>query len=251
MKKLSRYGIVLGLMAGVGTLMPAFSQEGPPPGPETELMESVDIAIENAPPPFMGFASVVGSGDMPGPGMPGMPPGMPGMGAPFTMPLPPPGGEGPEDVIAFHHGGSDVMLLRSLTDSSFSDEQLEKMYQIKSDFQDKSGPKFVEMMSLERNLRDLLTQPEFDKSKAQSLQNKINSAKADLANLRLDERMSLLAVLTPEQRKEVRHNYIKRADFGMAGMHMMKFKHRGMRKHGGGGACPMGHGGPGGDSDKK
>lgn len=240
MKKLSRYGIVLGLMAGVGTLMPAFTQEGPPPGPETELMESVDIAIENAPPPFPGMPGM--GGEMPGPGMP----------IPFTMPLPPPpggDGAGPEDVIAFHHGGSDVMLLRALTDSSFSDEQLEKMYQIKSDFQDKSGPKFVEVMSLERNLRDLLTQPEFDKSKAQSLQNKINSAKADLANMRLDERMSLLAVLTPEQRKEVRHNYIKRADFGMAGMRMMKWKHKGMRRHGGPGGpgCPAG--GPG--ADKK
>ena len=236
MKKLSRYGIVLGLLAGVSTVVPAFTQEGPPPGPETEVMESVDIAIENAPPPFPGMPDM-GEG-------PGMPPG-----GPFTMPLAPPGGGGPDDVIAFHHGGSDVMLLRSLTDSSFSDEQLEKMYQIKSDFQDKSGAKFVEMMSLERNLRDMLTQPEFEKSKAQSLQNKINSAKADLANLRLDERMSLLAVLTPEQRKEVRHNYIKRADFGMAGMRMMKFKHRGMRHHGGmgKGACPV----TGSPADKK
>lgn len=241
MKKMSRYGIVLGLMAGAGMLMPAFTQEGPPPGPETELMESVDIAIENGPPPF--------------PGMPGMGGEMAagGMPMPFNIPLPPPdAGGGPEDVLAFHHGGSDVMLLKSLTDTSFSDEQLEKMYQIKSDFQDKSGPKFVEMMSLERNLRDLLTQTEFDKSKAQSLQNKINSAKADLANLRLDERMSLLAVLSPEQRKEVRHNYIKRADFGgMGGMRMMKFKHRGMKHHGGGGACPVGPGGPGGPGDKK
>lgn len=244
MKKLSRYGIVLGLVAGVGVALPAFTQEGPAPGPETEVMESVDIAIEGppAPPPMPGLSGTVGMIGM----APGMP--MPGM---MTAPMPPMGGEAggmPDDAMAFHHGGGDLMIIKSLTETAFSDEQLEKMYQIKSDFQDKAGARFVELMSQERSLRDLLTQPEFDKSKAQSIQNKINSAKADLANLHLDERMSLLAVLTAEQRKELRKNYIKRMDFGMmgGGGH---WRHH-MRKGGGG----HGHGGPGAGScgpDKK
>lgn len=222
MQKMTRLGVMLALLAGAGTLLPAHTQEGPSPGPETEVMESVDIAIEGGgPPPFPNM--------MPFPGMPG--PG--GPGGEFNIALPPPEmGSGPEDVIAFHSpGGGDLMMLKSLTDTAFSDDQLEKMYQIKTEFQDKVGTRMVEVMTMERNLRDLLTQPEFDKGKAQSIQSKINAAKADLANYKLDERMSLLAVLTPEQRKEVRRNYVKRMDFGMGGggHHFMRrmMHHRG------------------------
>ena len=229
MNKLSRLWVLLGLLAGASTLLPVFAQEGPPPGPESGVLESFGIAIETgAPPPFPM-------------GMPGMSPG--GMSQPFTMPLP--DGAAPDEIIAFHHGGGgDLMMLKSLTDTAFSDEQLEKLYSIKSEFQDKAGARMVELMSSERNLHDMLTQPELDRGKAQSLQSKINNAKADLANLKLDERMSLLAVLTPEQRKELRRNYVKRMDFGMGGGQM---RHRFMKSHRGGPGGGPGHGG----GDKK
>ncbi len=224
MKRTSRLALLLGVLGATSiSLLPAaFAQEAEP-GVATELMDGVDVSLN--------------------PPMPPQPFGGP--------PEPPPGPGGPDeggDNIAFH-GGGDVMMLRAGVHSDFTDEQLEQMYKAKNDFLDKAGPKMVELKSQERALHDLLTQPDFDKSKAMSLQSKINSLHNDLANMKLEQRISLLNTLTAEQRKELRKSYIKMMDFGPMMMHG-KMRHHGWGHRsgggGGGGCSPGGHGGPGG-----
>ncbi len=245
MKKLNRFGVLLGLLAGAGivSFVPlSQAQEADEPGPATEVMESLDLSLNPPSPP-----------GIPEFNMPlGGPDGGPSFG-PMSMPGPMPGmpGPDPEDMLAFH-GGGDVMMLRAGVQSSFSDDQLEKMYKAKTDFMDKAGPKMAELKSQERALRDLLTQPEFEKSKAMSLQSKINGLKDELANLKLEQRISLLNTLTAEQRKELRRSYVKCMDFGMMGMRMRgRMGHHGrMGKRGRGGcppgkSCPSGGGGGG------
>lgn len=242
MKKIIRFGVLLGLLAGTVSLLPrAIAQDSP--GPATELMESIDAGVEAdgrpqmpVPPMFMpgvppelgmAMAARMGMplpGMMPGmtmPGMPGMdgPPGMPGMEGPPGMGMPPMPPGMPEGDLLSLHSGADMMMLRAAVHSSFTDDQLEKMHQAKTDFLDKAGPKMVELASQERALHDLLTQTEFDKGKAQSIQSKINGLRSDISSLKLDQQVALVNCLSAEQRKELRHSYLKHADFGMGGMH--------------------------------
>jgi Spy/CpxP family protein refolding chaperone len=146
-------------------------------------------------------------------------------------------GPAAEDLMAMHPN-ADVMMLRAAVHGQFTDEQLEKVFQVKSKFMDAVGPKMAELKSAQRALYDQLTQPEMDKGKVQALQGKINSLHADMANARLDQQIGLLGVLTPEQRKDLRRGFLKMEDFGMGGM-------KGGMHHGwrGGGCGPHGGGG--------
>ena len=98
--------------------------------------------------------------------------------------------------------------LRTSVSTKFSDDQLERLYKIKTDFADKSSAKMAELKTQEQTLQDLLTQSDFDKNKAQTIQSKINALNDDLANLNLDRQVSVLNCLTPNQRKELRRNSV-------------------------------------------
>lgn len=246
MKKISRFAVLVGLTAGVIGLLPAMAQDAP--GIATEMMDGVDNAMQSDGPPQPPFPPMMPMAQMPPMHPMMMPGGMPEgplQGGAEMMGL-------PDDVMAMH--GGDIGMLRMGVHSSFSDDQMEKMYRLKSDFLDKAGPKMAELKSQERALHDLMTQPEFEKGKAQSIQSKINGLKDDLANLRLDQQIGLLNCLTADQRKELRRSYVKHVDFGMmggmGGMHGMHGM-RGMRGHGGcasgGWGGPHGRGGHHGD----
>lgn len=128
-------------------------------------------------------------------------------------PLPPPGkgGCGP---FGFLQG-----------DFALTDEQYEKLYNLRNQFLDQAGPKFLALKEAERDLRDQMTKPQLDRNKLKEIQSKINKDKADLANLKLDKKMNALEVLTEEQRKEIRRQAV-RGGFGMrARGHHGKFSH--------------------------
>lgn len=251
MKKISRFGVLLGIVSGATVfVLPAVVAQDGPPGPATEIMEGVDANLGGPPHHPMPLAAMPGTGDMmpPGimPGMPGMPPMPPGM-----PPGPPLQGQaamdGPdlEGMLAMH-ADADLMMLRAAVHGQFTDDQLEKIFQVKSKFMDTVGPKMAELGATRRALYDQLTQAETDKGKLQSLQGKINALHADIANARLDQQIGLLGVLSSEQRKDLRRGFLKMEDFGMGGM-MGGMKHH-WRGHGGsaghGGCGP--HGGHGG-----
>ena len=96
-----------------------------------------------------------------------------------------------------------------------SDDQYEKIYALKNSLLDKVGPKMLEIRTHERHLRDLMTQTNVDAKAARNLQDKINGLKADLANMKLDNRLAMHDVLNDEQRKKIRDWVIK----GGRGMH--------------------------------
>lgn len=167
MKKINRSGILMGLVSGAAVfLLPAaVAQEGPP-GPATEIMDGVDANLsgpsDRHPMPMAA---------MPGPIDPqnmffNMPAPPPGMGMPGMPPMMPPGGplqgqasvDGPsaEDVMAMNPN-ADVMMLRAAVHGQFTDEQLEKIFQVKSKFMDAAGPKMAELKAAHRALYDQLT----------------------------------------------------------------------------------------------
>lgn len=129
-----------------------------------------------------------------------------------------------------------------------TDDQWERLYQVGKEYNDKAAPKMAEMRQAMSSLRDAMMAVDVDKSKASAAQSRINSLHADLANIKLDKKLAMLAVLTPDQRKELHNRFLKMAvmrDFmgghhGRRGMMMRRMHHKG------GGHCPMGKGpGPG------
>jgi Spy/CpxP family protein refolding chaperone len=143
------------------------------------------------------------------------------------------------DSVAVLPGGisvdNDMTVAAGVTSPlplSLTDDQLEKIAKLKSDFKDGAGPKVVQIRSLQRQMKDMLTQTNVDKSKVLDVQSKINSLKADLSNARLNMRMDTLAILTPDQKQKLRHNSLKRQAFGGHG-HGGHRGHHHFGKHGG------------------
>src|SRR4029453_8264497 len=56
-------------------------------------------------------------------------------------------------------------------DLALTDDQFEKLYQLKNQFLDKAGPKMLALKTSEREMRDLMTRPAVDKAKIKALQN--------------------------------------------------------------------------------
>ena len=78
---------------------------------------------------------------------------------------------------------------------------------------DELGPKMVEVKKQKRHLRDLLTQETLDKGAIKSTQNKINSLKADIANISIAYRIDMNENLTAEQRQKMRYRKLKPRKF--------------------------------------
>lgn len=117
----------------------------------------------------------------------------------------------------------------------FTDSQLEKMSALKNQFMDKSGARFAELGSLHRQLKDVLSQPTIDRSKAESLQAKINTIKSDLSMDKLNLRIEEIGILTPEQREIMHHRMLMSEAFGGRFGHHRHFsggRHFGHGEHG-------------------
>lgn len=142
-----------------------------------------------------------------------------------------------DDVLAFAPGGA-MAACPAGKHMSFTDEQLEKLNSLKNQMADAVGPKRLELSTQMRQLKDLITQPSVDRSKITSIQGKINSLRDQICDLKLNYRLDTLAVLTDEQKKELRHHYLIR---NVMGGHK---RHGGWGHHGFGG--PGGPGGPSG-----
>lgn len=152
----------------------------------------------------------------------------PGPGDEAEMMTPPPPIDGESGEIAFVPDEAMEMSAFPLSASAsgggrfkFSEEQLEKIYNLKNKLADESGPNFVELMKQKRHLKDLLTKPNLDRSAIQATQDKINKLSNDLSNARLAFKMDMFDQLTPEQKQSIRYKSMKR------GAHHGGFKHHG------------------------
>ncbi len=120
--------------------------------------------------------------------------------------------------------------------AKFSDEQLQKMSSLKNQFLDSTASKRAELDSLGRQMKDVFTAKDIDRNKANDLESRISAVKADLDKARLNFKLDMLSVLTPEQRDGMRHRMLE-GGFGS------RHGHHGFGHHG---HFKGGHGGPGG-----
>lgn len=203
-------------LATANLLQPVFAQEGP------------DMSFQ-APLAGEGFVIELPEiGEMPAP--PDLPPDMLGMalGAPppFGMPMP-----AMAPMMMGRKGGGGCDMLRGgscgmLAGVDWTDEQMEQIWKSKQTMVEKGGLKMAELVNQKMQLKDLLSQPQLDKAKIQGTQNKINSLMGDLANLRLEQELATLSLLSPEQHKEMRRKFVeKAAGLGSWGKHKWKSKY--------------------------
>lgn len=146
------------------------------------------------------------------------------MNAPDSLALIAPGIAAPEESIAVGVASG------AQTGLSLSDDQLEKIAKLKNEFSDAAGQKMVQLRSLMRQQKDLMTQEKVDKAQVLDLQNKINGLKADLSNAKLNMKLDTIALLNPDQKQKLRHKALQREVFGGG----IKGKHGAhQRRHGG------------------
>ncbi len=188
--------------------LPAYAQEGDSPAPSPMSM------------PDPGAPGEIGEG--------GLPPGAMN----FAMAIP-----AGASMEAMPDAGMMDMGARFLKgDAAVTDDQYEKLYQLRGDFMDKFAPKMLEVMTLKRHLKDALTSADIDGSKVNDLKKQMASAVQDLTNMKIDNEIAKMKVYTPEQRKHLRLAMMKCP--GLSGGGPM-----------GGMGCPVGmrgHGGMGG-----
>lgn len=91
---------------------------------------------------------------------------------------------------------------------SMSDAQLEKMAKLKDQFDLNSASKKAELRSLFRQMGDLMTQPTIDRKQITSLQDRMNSLRTDLSNIRLSYALDRAEVFSADQRKQIRHKML-------------------------------------------
>lgn len=89
---------------------------------------------------------------------------------------------------------------------SFTDEQKEKVYQLKNQLSDSIGPKRLELKKQQRALRELLSQEKIDRGAVSETQSKINGLRSEISNAMLNFRVEFAEQLTPEQRKKLRYS---------------------------------------------
>ena len=145
----------------------------------------------------------------------------------FMMP-PPPQADGEPGELAFVPDEAMEMSAFPLSASAsgggrfkFSEEQLEKIYNLKNKLADESGPNLVELMKQKRHLKALMTKPNLDRSAIQATQDKINKLSNELSNARLAFKMDMFDQLTPEQKQSIRYKSMKHSG-----------QHRGLKHHG-------------------
>jgi Spy/CpxP family protein refolding chaperone len=121
-----------------------------------------------------------------------------------------------------HHGWEHHSVLSTLTD-----DQLERLHSLHNQFLDDAGPKFVELGSKKRKLKDVMLANTVDASQAKALQAEINRLRDDIANLKLENHIAMANVLTAEQKKDIRDHIYRAGVARMAHHHFAAAHHRG------------------------
>jgi len=110
----------------------------------------------------------------------------------------------------FEHGHRHHSMLSMLKgEYALTDVQKEKIFALKGQFLSQAGPKFLDLKTTERKLRDEFTQPGADRAQLLSLQNQINADKDAVSNLKLDTKLQEMSVLTDQQRQELRREFVE------------------------------------------
>jgi Spy/CpxP family protein refolding chaperone len=90
-----------------------------------------------------------------------------------------------------------------------TDAQTEKLYALKSEFKAEVRPKVMDLLTAENKMRDLLTEPNVDNAQVVSLQGQINSARDALGNLKVQNKLQQMSILTDAQRQELHREFLR------------------------------------------
>ena len=106
-----------------------------------------------------------------------------------------------------------------------SDEQMEKLVALKSEYEVKTAPQKAELCADMKKMGLMMSSPRLDKDAIMSLHEKIDSIKTELCTARVKHMLSAMDVMTDKQREEMHHHMLVR----MLSHHHMK---GGMKHHG-------------------
>jgi Spy/CpxP family protein refolding chaperone len=119
--------------------------------------------------------------------------------------------EGPMDevVLVTEEGGPPMDVHESWAEKmGLSDEQMEKLISLKSDYAVKTAEQKAQLMADWKKMMMLMTASEVDKSAIQSLHEKMDSIKSDLSSAHLHHMMDVMEVMTSKQRSTMRHEML-------------------------------------------
>ncbi len=102
--------------------------------------------------------------------------------------------------------------------NALTDDQCQKLYDIKGQFIVTIVPKGLNMYVLIKKMTDLLTSADLDTKTVKDVERQISSACSDLSMTVMDSIVSATQVLTPDQRKAL-HTKIIRSTLGAGGHH--------------------------------
>jgi len=184
-----------------------------PPLPNPLTGEATVAAAPDGAPPMEGHMGMgMGMPPMGGPGM-GGPPGMcPMGGCPVMM--------GPR-----HHHCNPLAMLDGA--NALTDDQYQKLYDIKGQFIANIVPKGLNMYMLTRKMKDLLTASDIDTKAVKDVEKQIAAGASELSMTAMDSIVSSAQVLTAEQRKEIHTKMIRAAVGGGGGWKHHHHHHEG------------------------
>jgi Spy/CpxP family protein refolding chaperone len=116
-------------------------------------------------------------------------------------------------MMRFHHG---CPLSALDGPNALTDDQCQKLYEIKGQFIATIVPKGLNMYVLIRKMGDLLTAADPDMKAVKETERQISSATSDLSTTVVDSLVSVDQILTPAQRQEL-HRRLVRAAVGAGG----------------------------------
>ncbi len=89
-----------------------------------------------------------------------------------------------------------------------TDEQMEKLVSLKSDYEIKTAEKKAQLMADTKQMMLLMTASKTDKDAVLTLNEKMNSLKTELATARVNKMLDAMAVMTVKQREEIHHHML-------------------------------------------
>jgi Spy/CpxP family protein refolding chaperone len=107
-----------------------------------------------------------------------------------------------------------------------TDEQMTQLVSLKSEYKVNTAKQKAELKADQKKLMLLMTEEKLDKQAIFSLKEKIDSLKASISDARVNKMISVMNILTSQQRAQVRHRLLERSL-----SHHSRFHKGGFRSH--------------------
>jgi Spy/CpxP family protein refolding chaperone len=109
-----------------------------------------------------------------------------------------------------------------------TDEQMEKLVDLRLDYEIKIAEKEAQLMSNMKQMALLMTSTKTDKEAIMALNGKTNSLRADLDTARVQKMIAAMDIMTPKQKEQIHHRMLVH----MLSHHQMDImKHHGAKKY--------------------